>query len=113
MHVQSSKHVQFPDTVIHDYISINPFLYVIHAVLIVDFKVLDISPRILQLAESSIGVPQIGIELNGSSVGTLYFHVLPLTYDEYEARFPDIDLDDIFQARPLNPAGGNYEAHVR
>ena len=86
---------------------INPYLYTfIHAALIVDFKVLSISPRRLQLAESPSDVPQISIELIGSSVGTLTFHILPLTYDEYEARYPHIDLDDIFPIRPLNPAGG-------
>ena len=77
-----------------------------HAALIVDFKVLGNSPRILQLAEPPFDAPQISIQVIGSSVGTLTFHILPLTYDEYEARIPDVDLDDIFPTRPLNPAGG-------
>ena len=81
-------------------------IFIIHAALIADFKVLNISPRILQLTESSTDVPQISIELTGSSVGILTFHILPLTYDEYEARYPHIDLDDVFPIRPLNPAGG-------
>jgi hypothetical protein len=86
--------------------------------LVVDFKVLNNSPRVLQLTESPPATsgttttdhdaPQISIELTGSSVGTLTFHILPLTYDEYEARYPHIDLDDIFPIRPLNPAGGTF-----
>ena len=80
-----------------------------YAALIADFKVLGSSSRILQFAESATDVPQISIEVIGSSVETLTFHVLPLTYDEYEARFPDVDLDDIFPTRPLNPAGGGLK----
>jgi hypothetical protein len=75
------------------------------AALLVDFKVLGVSPRLLPLDESPYSGPQVSIRVMGLSVGRLYFHVSPLTYDEYEARF-EASLNDIFFARPLNQAGG-------
>lgn len=77
--------------------------------LLVDFKVIGGSPRLLPLAESPNSGPQISIGVTGTSVGRLHFRILALTYDEYEARFPDVDLNDIFFTRPLNAAGGKVQ----
>lgn len=77
-----------------------------HAALLVDFKVLRGSPRLLPLTESPYNGPQISIGVIGSSVGTLQFRILPLTYNEYGTRFPDVDLNNIFSTVPPNPAGG-------
>lgn len=79
-----------------------------HAALLVDFNVIGGPPRLLPLAESPYNGPQISIRVTGSIVGRLNFHILPLTYDEYEARFQDVSLNDIFFERPLNAAGGIY-----
>ena len=79
------------------------------AALIVDFRGLGEYSRLLTLAESPNSGPQISIEVIGSSIETLYFIILPLTYNEYEAMFPDVDLKDIFSTvPPSNPAGGKH-----
>ncbi len=79
----------------------------IFAALLVDFKVIGEYSRLLTLVESPNSGPQISIEVIGSSIETLYFIILPLTYNEYEARFPDVDLKDIFSTVPPSfPAGG-------
>ena len=88
-----------------------------HAALFVDFKVLDdpLTPgggvfRTIILQEFPVISDVISIEISGGdSIGPVPFHVLPLTYDEYEARFPNMNLDNIFPSRPLDPAGGIWE----
>lgn len=67
------------------------------------------SPRLLPLMESPNSGPQISFEVIGSPVGKLSFHIIPLTYTEYMAMFPQVNLNEIFFARPLNEAGGMYE----
>ena len=66
----------------------------------------DGSSRILFLDESSESSSVISIEIvNGESIRPIPFHVLRLTYGEYEARFPEMNLNDLFPTRPLDPAG--------
>ena len=81
----------------------------------VDFKVLDdpqspgdVSSRVIFLKESSPSTSSvISIEVSGGeSIAPIPFHLLPLTYDEFEARYPDLKLNDLFPNRPLDPAGG-------
>ena len=66
----------------------------------------DGSSRILFLDESPESSSVISIEIvNGESIRPIPFHVLRLTYGEYEARFPEMNLNDLFPTRPLDPAG--------
>ena len=83
------------------------FVMISRAALLVDFKGLGGYPRLLSLAESPYSGPQISIEVIGSSVGTLHFNILPLSYYEFETRFSDVNLNDIFSiVPPPNSAGG-------
>ena len=81
----------------------------------IDFQVLDDDPqspgagssRVVLLPEAPTTSSVISIEVSSSdTVAPIPFHVLPLTYDEFEARYPNVDLDDLFPVRPLDPAGG-------
>ena len=82
--------------------------------LFIDFKVLpdplapgDGSSRIIFLDESGTSSATISIEVRGGSpFASIPFRVLPLSYDDYEARYPNVNIDDIFPSRPLDPAGG-------
>ena len=83
--------------------------------LIIDFKVLenplapgsDISSRVIYLDETLPPSATISLDIiSGVPIGPLPFRVLPLTYDEYEARFPSMSLDNLFPRRPIDPAGG-------
>lgn len=41
------------------------------------------------------------VELDEVVLSSIAFQLVPLTYDEYEARFPEINLNDVFPFRPL------------
>ena len=77
----------------------------------------DVPSRIVSIDESQFTdtEPTISIEITGGdSIGEIPFHILPLTYDQYEARFPNADLDNVFPSRPPDPAGGgssNLQLH--
>ena len=65
------------------------------------------SSRVVFLPEAPTTSSVISIEVSGGdTVAPIPFHILPLTYDEFEARYPNTDLSDLFPMRPLDPAGG-------
>ena len=90
------------------------FIVYFPSALTVNFKVLDDplaagddSSRVIFLQEASTSNSVISIEVSGSeSVAPIPFHISPLTYDEYEARFPSMNLNNLFPSRPIDPAGG-------
>ena len=82
--------------------------------LLVDFEVLDDlqspgagSSRVVFLPEAPTTSSVISIEVSGGdTVAPIPFHILPLTYDEFEARYSTTTLNNLFPMRPIDPAGG-------
>lgn len=62
----------------------------------------DRNVRTLNVLESdAFPAEQAQVNVQGQSFGPLYFNVLSLTYDQFDAQGTGRDLDDIFPTRPV------------
>ena len=58
-------------------------------------------PRTVFIPESGITDARSIVQIDGPVIRNITIRFVPLTYDEYEARFPSINLNDVFPSRPL------------
>lgn len=53
------------------------------------------------------GLPLLVVSVQGTAVADILVRILPTTYQEFQTGFSLSLLDELFAARPINPAAGN------
>lgn len=68
--------------------------------------------RVVNLSESGGASQSLVVTVEGSTLYTIPITIIPLSYDEFEARYSRLILDEIFPTRPIDTATG-YTPHIR